>query len=169
LNNFLLLINELGNKIFTLDDNDGYVLELIENSILSLYNNILMIFTSSLHNVQLHNISTTFHCAPGFKIFTKEEYGDVKHNISYFINSFRIQHYKGLIKLVFNDINNLPNNIMFIGIDLVKRKNDNVCDILNKCKQNVNKTIDKIKIIQMNYIQISNSLQNITDNLCLKI
>ena len=46
-------------------------------------------------------------------------------------------------------------------------KNLNCEDILNKCKSNTLLAIDKIKIIQMKYIQINNSIQNIINNLCL--
>ena len=165
LNTFLLLIEELLIKTFTVNNNNENIITLLDNRIISLHNDILMIFTASLYDIQLHNISTTTTTCPGYKIYTMEEICDIKSNIYYFINSFRIQLYEGLIKLVFNDSNNLPESILFIGYNV--NKNLNCEDILNKCKSNTLLAIDKIKIIQMKYIQINNSIQNIINNLCL--
>ena len=164
LSEFILLLDDLDKRTFTVNNNDDNSIILLNESIITLHNNIIMLFTSQSHNIQLHNISTTTITMPGYKIYTVEEINNVKQNIHYFINSFRIQSYKGLIKMVFNDDNNLPNNIMFIG-----HKNGIILsDILEECRNSTLLTIDKIKIIQMKYIQWCNGLQNILNNLCLK-
>ena len=161
LENFILLINNLINKTFCTEDNEKQSRQIIINAIYSIYNNIIMIFTSSINNIQLTNISTTIKCLPGFKIYNKEINCNLKKNIYFFINSFRIQYYEqGVIKIVYNDINNLPENILFIG-----NKENNIQLI----KESIIKAIRKLKIIQMNYIQVLNNLQNLVNNSSLKI
>lgn len=159
---FLELLNKLEDKIFNNIDNNENTLKVIKNAIYVLYNNIVMLFTVRINNIQLVNISLSNMTVQGFKIYnvtsTMPEC-DVRNNLYYYINSLRVQYYKkGLIKIVCNNTRDIPENIMFIGLHNIS---ENLRDTITQCKETVVTSISKIKILQLNYIQILNNLQNI--------
>ena len=162
LDDFVELLTKLQTKTFSNINNIEHVIQVIKNAMYTLYNNIIMLFTVRYNNIQLVNISLTSCNIHGFKIFNTITECDVNNNLHHYINSMRIQHYdKGLIKIVYNNNSDLPNNIFFIGIHRDECNNDEqLNDLINKCKETVLVSASKIKIIQLNYIQLYNNLQN---------
>lgn len=163
LDDFITLIDNLAFKAFSNIDNTTNSKQIIINAISSINDNLLMIFTSRCFNIQIANLSTTYKAICGYTIKNKEEKCNLQHNISLFINSLRIQYYPtiSLIKIIQNNSKNIPNNVFFIGSKLDEINDDNFICILEKIKNNTTHAITKFKVLEMNYIQRLNNLQNI--------
>lgn len=163
LENYNELLTQLCTQVFSIENNKEHVFQIFLNSIKTFYNDTLILFTSKSNNIQMINIS--LNCTPinGYVIYSNDGDINVDYNIYYYINSMRIQYSnKGLIKLIINNKQNIPEDILFIGTDTTKH--DTIESLITMTKNNVNNTITKFRIINMKYVQMINNLQNILDN-----
>lgn len=162
LNNYKTLLCDLSKKIFSKNDNFTHVKQIIVNATNILYNDIIILLTSRSDNVQICNIVTCSRHVSGFTIYSKAKDNNIEYNIYYFINSMRIQHSNNMIKIVYNDKCNMPQDIMFIGAK--HDKYDCIDKLLEKISFNVENAITKIRVINLKHVQMLNNLQNILDN-----
>ena len=162
LNNFKTLMCDLSTKIFSNTNNFTHVKQIIVNTINILYNDIIILLTSRSNDIQIYNIATCPKHVSGYTIYSKAEDKNIEYNIYYFINSIRVQHSNNVIKIVYNDKRNMPQDIMFIGT----RHDDYNCvdKLIEKIIINVENAITKIRIIDFKHVQMINNLQNILDN-----
>lgn len=162
LNSFKNLICDLSKKIFSNIDNFTYVKQIIVNATKILYNDIIILLTTRSDDIQIYNIATHAKYISGYTLYSKANDTNVAYNISYFINSIRVQYCKNIIKIVYNDKCNMPQDIMFIGTN---HMNYNCIDtLIEKIIFNINNTMVKIRIIDLKHVQMINNLQNILDN-----
>ena len=132
LENFNLLVDDLARKTFSNINNTKNSKQIIINAISSIYDNLLMIFTSRCFDIQITNISITPVAVCGYTIKNKEEKCNITHNITLFINSLRVQFYSqySLIKIISNNSKNIPNGVFFIGSDIEQIDDENFIYIL---------------------------------------
>ena len=158
LRTFGTLLEDLKTRMFSKYDNDASIKAIINRSIIVLYSNLLVALTTSYKRKQLFNLSITSSTIPGYKLVARNRQRDCVQNISYKINSFRLQLNTDLdlnmIKWVHNDNCNLPEHILFIG---KLRTYECTIDILNEYILSVNLAIDKLKIYELVYIALIKS------------
>lgn len=162
LDNFRVLICDLSKKIFSNVDNFIHVKQIIVNATKVLYNDIIILLTSRSDDIQIYNIATLVQHISGYTLYSRANDKNISYNISYFINSMRIQYRKNMIKIVYNDKCNMPQDIMFIGTNHANY--DCVNKLIEKIIFNVDNTIIKIRIMDLKHVQMINNLQNILDN-----
>lgn len=157
---FIKLIDDLLTKQFT--SVDEHIMTLINTNISILYSNMVILFTQTLSKRQIFNLSLDTCTVPGYSVKCLIRNKNVQNELSYFITSLRIQINRefnfNMIKIVHNDYNNIPNNVILIG---KKFNSENIVEILECYKETLLKTIDNIKVYEMSYICYINTLNEI--------
>ena len=161
LKTFGQLIHDLGSKQFSIHDNESRVREIINKSIVILYSNLLSTLTVSIRSKQLFNLSSTNVTVPGYIININLQTNEIKQNLSYKINSIRLQlneeNQMNMIKWVQNDDKNLPEMISIIG----KKEDLDLQSTINIYKETINLSIDKLKVYELYFINLMNSFNDV--------
>jgi hypothetical protein len=156
---FQELIEKLGNNQFSLITNVINTKQIFLNSIETLFNNIVILFSRKIKNKNLINYSS------GNKIINGYQIGYYNFNIERnvviaSINSYNIKISKfGVIKLIEYDHDFNPINVLFLGTHFNNINTEQELQVrLSKAFQNNKKTISYIKTMCMKYIQIYNNI-----------
>ena len=156
------LLSTLCTQVFSIDNNVEHVFQIFLNSIKTFYNDTLILFTSRSNDIQIVNISLDRCPINGYVIYSNDGDINIDYNIFYHINSMRIQYSdKGIIKIIINNKQNIPEDILFVGTNASKHTEINT--LISTAKDNINNAITKFRIIDMKYVQMINNLQNILD------
>lgn len=162
LKTFGTLLEDLSTRTFSIHDNESRVREIINNSVSVLYSNLLTTLTTVIRSKQLFNLSITSTTNPGYTVNVNIKSDDIKQNLSYKINSIRLQintsTSMNMIKWVQNDSCNIPEMVSLIGHkgDLSLEKT------IDEYKTTINLTIDKLKVHELSYINLINNFISTT-------
>jgi len=162
LKSFKIRINELITKQFSLYDNESRVKEIINSSITLLYGNMLTLFATKYRNIQLFNLSINEQSVPGYRVCINYCEQGVCQSFIYKINSLRLQHNNKnlqMIKIVHNNIYNIPESIILIGEKTLKMETLN--EILINYIKSIDLAIDKLKVYEYNFINLINNFDGI--------
>ena len=164
LKTFGQLIQDLGEKQFSIHDNESRVREIINKSIVILYSNLLSTLTVSIRSKQLFNISLTSETEPGYIININIQNNDTNQKLSYKINSIRLQineeNDMNMIKWIQNDDNDLPEMISIIG----KKEDSDLQSTISTYRETINLTIDKLKVYELSFINLMNNFNDVLSN-----
>lgn len=176
------LILKFTNETFNAIDNVKHIKVALKNSIKILYDNILILFNTQYKSMQLINYSTDNYIPQGYTINyinslshinliknkdKNNDYLDPGATINIanrliFINSFRILYSDlGIIKIIEYNNDLEPIQVNFLGTHISDIDVYTFNDKLSKCFNNNLYTINAIKSMCLNYIQIVNNLQKI--------
>ena len=158
-----VFLNKVNDK--KLDINTTYLTttESINKHILAIYQSLNNLSNIKIEGRKIINVSNNKFNKEGFII----NYIDIcignklrKKNLSYYIHSLRIQYdeSKNIIKIIINDINNNPEHIGFIGSDTSYINENNYLEKYSKCFNNNLKTQNILRIYNLYYILIFNSV-----------
>jgi len=176
------LILKFTNEIFNAIDNIKYIRLVLKNSIKILYENILILFNTQYRTIQLINYSSDNFIPQGYTINYVNSLSHINlikntdNNKNYlnpgatiniankliYINPFRVLYSDvGVIKIIEYNNNLEPIQINFLGTHIEDINVHTLDDKLSKCFNNNLHTINTLKTICLNYIQIVNNLQKI--------
>jgi hypothetical protein len=162
LNTFKNLLQDLISKQFSVHDNDSRIKEIVNVSLSILYGNLVTLLTTKYKSRQLFNLSINKDTIPGYKLITNYSNCGVCQTMSYKINSIRLQFNEStinMIKIVHNNMYNLPESIIFIG---KKVNNDISVDaLLVDYLLTLDLAIDKLKVHEYTFICLLNSFNSI--------
>jgi hypothetical protein len=176
------LILKFTNETFNAIDNVKYIRLVLQNSIKTLYENILILFNTQYRTIQLINYSSDTFIPQGYTINYVNSLSHInlikntENNKNYlnpgatiniankliYVNPFRVLYSDvGVIKIIEYNNELEPIQINFLGTHIEDINVHTLNDKLSKCFNNNLYTINTLKTICLNYIQIVNNLQKI--------
>lgn len=157
---FLKLLDDLNEKLFCKEDNEQKVKDIIKNSLYVFHNNICTVLKAKVNEINMFTVSTTNETLNGINLIcvckSKEM---IKHELSVFNESMRIEYNTtyDMIKVIFNNRCNEPNDIFFIGY----RDKSDLSTYVKKVYESIKNSISNFKVLELTKIIIYNNFQKI--------